>query len=175
MGIAGRRPDLVTQRLDAGHRPVPDPQNAGGTLVALDPPEDLTPAALQVWNVVIPSLLEARVLRPEDIILIVEFCEVIAMARKHRADMDTWIKHLEQAYEDGATDFEEPKNFLARLEMMSQRVKKDRTGYHQAMRLGVSLASEFGISPVARVRLGLAKVQGASLLAVLDRRSTSAE
>lgn len=174
MGIPGRRPDLLSARLDAHHGSQPDPGSAGGTLVALEPPIDLTPGALAIWTVVLPPLLEARVLRPDDIVLLIEFCETIAMARGHRLSITYWQKVIDDAEEHGATGMEEPKDFLARLEMMSMRVKRERAGYHAAMRLGVSLASEFGISPVARVRLGLAKVQGASLLDSLDRRVPSA-
>jgi phage terminase small subunit len=149
---------------------MPDPQAAGGTIEELVPPPDMHPDAQEVWRIVTPDLVDAKVLRPSDLPLLGEFCESLALAARNRLMADAAEVRLVAAMEAGPDEGEGSKDFTARLDMWSQMQKRHRTAHLQYAKLAISLASEFGISPVARVRLGLAKIQGTSLLASLDRR-----
>lgn len=169
MGIPGRRPDLLTPRLEASHREMPDPATAGGTIVELERPDVLTDDAVVVWEQVVPDLVAAKVLREQDLVLLIEFCEQVGMARRARERLVAMQVELDRAMEDGPQPGEEPKDYIARVDAWSQAVKRERSSYVALMRLAYSAASEFGISPVARVRLGLFKVQGASLLDALSK------
>jgi P27 family predicted phage terminase small subunit len=170
MGIPGRRPDVTTSALQASHRHLPDPASAQGNLARLDAPEDLSDTARDVWETVVPDLVGMKVLRPQDVIILTEFCEQVALARSARSRMVVFQTELEKAMEEGPQPGEEPKDYLARVDAYSQAVKRDRAGYVALMRLAYSAAGDLGIGPTARVRLGLGKLQGQSLLAALDAR-----
>ena len=146
MAIPGSKPDLVSQRTGASHVPAVDPGDAAGTIVDMPPPPELTDAAKQIWDITIPSLIQAKVLRPEDVPLLIEFAEAMASARAFRHE----LKVEEDTYGLGSIE-----------------AKRLRTGYIQMLKVATSLASEFGISPVARVRLGLMRAGGASLLGII--------
>jgi P27 family predicted phage terminase small subunit len=170
VGIPGRKPDVTTSALQAGGRSAPDPALAAGNITELVAPEDLTKEARDVWAVVIPDLIEHKIIRMSDVPLLIEFVEAIGHARKFRVQMDLWQDMLDKELEDGCPPNTEPKDYYERLSLISQSVKRERAGYIATLKAGMSLASEFGISPVARVRLGLGKLQGQSLLAALDAR-----
>jgi P27 family predicted phage terminase small subunit len=172
MGIPGRKPDVTTAALNAGHRPARDPSLANGDITELDAPADLSKEALEVWDVIVPDLIEHKLLRASDVPLVIEFAEAIGHARKFRKMMDMWQDALDEEVNRGIQIGEDPKDFYERINMLSQAIKRERAGYVATLKAGMSLASEFGLSPVARVRLGLGKLQGQSLLAALDQRKT---
>lgn len=146
MPIPGRKPELVR----SVHVPDPDPAEAGGTIrqAQLDPPVPLSDTAQEVWDVLVPDLAGTGVLRESDAVLLTELVEAIALSRWFRQELQAEMRN-------GGADTPEAKRL--------------RAGWAQAAKLAWSMAAEFGVSPVARVRLGLAKVQGASLLAVMEQ------
>ena len=168
--MPGRRPDLLTPRLAAGHRDLPEPEAAGGYLVDIEAPAELSEGGLAIWETVVPDLLNAKILQPADLPLLVEFCESMGMTRTYRQRVYDSQAAFELAITEGPADGEDPKDYADRLDVLDLMVKRARASYVQTLKLALSLASEFGISPTSRVRLGLAKVQGASLLDAIKRR-----
>jgi phage terminase small subunit len=107
------------------------------------PPEVMSPNGAKIWSRLLPDLIGTGVFRESDGLLLVELCETLAEAQEFR-----------RALRD-----EEDKS--------SQEAKRLRSGYLASMKLVMQISGEFGISPVARLRLGLMKVQGTTLLAAL--------
>lgn len=147
--VSGRKPDLLAKRAPSDPRQEVDPADAGGTIDHLDPPAELTDEALEVWQTILPPLIESKVLREDDLPLTIELCESIALAKEFRTRLWQELKGLNDPDE----------------------VKRLRTSYNQMLSASTSLASEFGLSPVSRVRLGLTKLQGQSLLDAIGDRS----
>lgn len=148
MAVSGRKPNLPAQRTRAGHREHPEPPPESSGVPLGPPPEDLPPRAAEIWDELVPELDKLGVYRPQDRFLLAELCFSLALAQAFR---NSWTRHLEST-DDAST-----------LEM-----KRLRTGYVEALDLARKLAADLGIPTVERVRLGLAKLQGASLLAGLE-------
>lgn len=145
MGIGGAKPDIVKGMAeDDGN--VPAYIGTGG---AIAPPEDLSPGAIEVWNMLVPDIAQTGVYRESDEILLSELCESLALAR-----------HFRRALQP----------IIAGGELDSPEAKRLRSGYRESMQTAMSIAGEFGISPVARLRLGLMRVKGTSLLDALENR-----
>lgn len=142
MGVGGPKPDLVAQRLGASN--VPD-RAPTGDVVELLPPDQLSPKGRVVWDTVVPVLVKSRVLREEDLLLVVEACEAWALVTHFRVLLWREI--------DGSNDPAE--------------IKRLRTSWADALRLAKSLSQDLGIGPVSRMRIGLAEAGAASLLAQL--------
>ncbi len=107
------------------------------------PPEIMSPSGAAVWDVLLPDLISTGVFRSSDRLLLLELCEALGEAQEFRRQLRT-----------------EP-------DKGSPEAKRLRTGYLQQMKLVMQISAEFGISPVARLRLGLMRVQGATLLGAL--------
>lgn len=149
MSVPGRKPDLVADRLPSSHSPRPDATVlAPGAVVELNPPEDMSDEAVEVWDIVVPALIRNQVLREEHVVMLIEACEAWALARRFRADLWQELHGLNDP----------------------DTVKKIRASWRAALDAAKSLSSELGISPVAQVRLGLLKAQGATLLDALAAR-----
>jgi len=133
MGIAGRPPDLVSQRTGASHVEQRTVADAAGTLTHMEMPDELSALGQQIWQVVIPPLLEAKILRPEDALLLVEVCEAWGLVYYFRRAL--WIEI------EGSNDGNE--------------VKRLRTGWLQSLAAARGMLNELGIGPVARVRTRL--------------------
>ncbi len=151
---------------------MPSPEQAAGgdAVLYVEPPADLTDRAREVWDVVVAPLCETKTIKAEDVVLLIEFCESLGMARHFRKTADAMAIEYDKAYDAGPEVGEETKDWIARLELMSGQVKRARAGYVQTVKVAQSLAGDLGMGPVTRVRLGLAKVQGMSLLDVLQQR-----
>lgn len=163
----GRKPSLLTSELGASHRNLPDVTAAGGTLVSLETPAGMSPIAVQVFELTAPSLLKHQVIREEDVFLLVEFCEQMSLAIEARKRMERWVAINDEAQENGRLDEESQRDYIERLYQCSQMVKHERAAYTQLMKLALTVAGQFGLSPVDRVRLGLYKAHGQSLLEAL--------
>ena len=119
----------------------------------MEPPADISEAAREMWDLITPDLVEHKLLKPSDLPLLIEMVEALALAKRFRERLLTEM--------DGMNDPAE--------------VKRLRTAWVDALRSASSLAGDFGIGPVARVRLGLTKLQGASLQDLIAaRRGASA-
>jgi phage terminase small subunit len=141
---------------------------AGGTLEALTPPASLSPAAQEVFEVITPVLLDSKVLREDDIPMLEQCCEAWAMARYYRTRTWALIDQLDRASAQlDMLSGDELRDQLAEVEMFDGSLKRARAGWNQATILAARLSAELGLGPVARVRLGLARVQGQSLLEAL--------
>ena len=148
MGVAGKKPNLIAQRTGE----TPDPADAAGSVSWMDAPPDLSERARLIWDLILADLIEAKVFRPADGLLLAELCEAFAMAQGFRSEVTSLQERLARATEAGAE------------KELSDRIKKARTGYRQAMQTVMSIAGEYGITPVARMRLGLLQLQGNSFL-----------
>lgn len=125
-----------------------------GDVVAMDPPEDLSDEGAMIWRVLLPDLIASKVFRVSDAILLSELCESLGMAREFRGEIKLLQVEQTRAYTE--KDFEV-------AEKISANLKRARTGYRQMMQTAMSISGEFGISPVARLRLGLMAATNAKL------------
>ncbi len=173
MAVGGRKPSTEAARTGAGHRPLPDPKAAGGTITAMDPPDELSRGARDVWDIITPDLFASKTLRTDDLILLVESCEAWAIARWFRAELWRLIDEQErlQAECDQEDLSEEARDrAYAGIERCETRIKRCRAGWANAFKNAESASGDLGVGPVARVRLGLAKLEGASLIDALNQR-----
>lgn len=136
-----------------------------GDIVAMEPPDDLSEDGALVWRVLLPDLIASRVFRLSDALLLSELCESLGMARAFRREIALLGPKMTAAYAsiEGAEPGDEFKAAVDYAEFVSAALKRARTGYRAMMQTAMSIAGEFGISPVARLRLGLMKAQGAKL------------
>ena len=154
VGVPGRKPSFGA----ASSEPAPYVRTGEIDSLPVQPPEELSTDAARAWDILLPDLIAMGVFSPSDTFLLFELCETLASAQGFRREVHRLQARLDAA--DAAGDDE-----LA--ETISGRLKRARAGYLQHMKLVLSIAGEFGVSPVARLRLGLMKVQGASLLHAL--------
>lgn len=116
-----------------------------GTAGALPtPPEELSHPAQVIWDGILPDLIAAGCFRDSDGFMLVELVETWAEAKAYR------------------------RQRVALGDPGSAEDKRLRIGYENGMALVLKISSEFGISPVARLRLGLGTLKAATLLSALD-------
>lgn len=169
MGVGGRRPNTIEPTLK-GHHPQPDPSAAGGTIVELpEPVDELSEEGLRIWRLITPELVKGRVLRMDDIPLLVEACEAWALTRKFRQQLWEAVNGLDRLMEmEAPHDPDQREEHYALVELASGQVKRARSAWTSAYKAAMSAAGDLGLGPTARVRLGLAQVQGQSLLESLQ-------
>lgn len=171
----GRKPDVVSDKLSASHYLQPDPSMAGGTLTEITVPATLSEGGAAVWELIVPPLLGAGILREDDLVLLVECAESWAASEHFRQRMWDLIEEQEQIdrqlADTSGMDGDELKILWAREEAQEGRIKRARVGWMQSLQRAQSLSADLGLGPVARVRLGLAKVQGLSLLEMLKQHA----
>lgn len=176
MSIGGAKPDVVSDKLSASHYLQPDPSMAGGTLSEIPTPATLSPGGSEVWDLIVPPLLGAGILREDDLVLLVECAETWAASehfRKRMWDLLDEQKEIDRQLADtSALSSDDLRILLARDEAQEGRVKRARVGWMQSLQRAQSLSADLGLGPVARVRLGLAKVQGLSLLEMLKQNAS---
>lgn len=167
MGVPGRKPNVGADAAAPG----PYVPTGDKNLVLRDKdgnevlsPELLSEGGAAIWAVLLPDLIKTGVFRESDTILLVELCETLASAQDFRRQVRGLMGRLEDAEARAAAGEEDADRDA---EVLSTRVKRARAAYLQSMKLVMSIAGEFGISPVARLRLGLMRVQGATLLGAL--------
>lgn len=162
MGIRGAKPSIESA-LQTRQTYVPT-----GLPGALERPADLTPAAAHIWDVLLADLTEMGVFRPADSLILVEVCEMLQEAKRLRKAIDQpspqWIYLEKDISPDERQELLAQPELLADLWPASGSYKRLRTAYLQTMRTLKSYIDEFGITPVARLRLGLLQLQGADLL-----------
>lgn len=153
MGVGGRKPNLDTANVESQVL-----VRTGDPDLPVTPPEEISEAGAAIWNVLLPDLIGMGVFTMSDAFLLFELCETLASAQEFRREAGQLQRRLTAA--DEADD-------VVLAEHLSGRLKRARAGYLQSMKLVMSIAGEFGVSPVARLRLGLMKLTGNSLLAAL--------
>ena len=153
MGVPGRKPNLDTASAE-GKAVV----RTGEVGVIVGPPEEISDPAKVIWDTLVPDLVSMGVFTVSDTFLLFEMCEALASAQAFRREATSLQRQLENFDQTG--DFDN-------ADRASSRLKRARAGYLQNMKLVMSIAGEFGISPVARLRLGLMKLQGGTLLSAM--------
>lgn len=165
--VKGRKPEAGSE----GSREVERRAQPTGDVVAMEPPDDLSDAAAQIWRVLLPDLITAKVFRLSDAFLLSELCEAFAEARAFRAEMAVLRKQMDEVLADP----DQGEKTIEKYETLSGQVKRARTGYRQAMTIAMTISGEFGITPVARLRLGLMKTaEGGTLRGLLAGGSDDA-
>lgn len=154
MGVSGKKPVPGGKVERAAVRAGPT-----GDVVAMDAPDDLSEEARGLWEIAIADLIGLKMFRLSDAPMLAEFCAALAMARQFRREIDALAPSMTQALAN--KDFET-------VEMISGSIKRARSGYVSMFKLAQSVGADFGMSPVARLRLGLMAAQGNSLLAMKD-------
>lgn len=147
MGIGGAKPDLVSQRTGASNRDEVSPADAAGEITWMEKPE-LSKTGGEVWDQITPALFKAKILRDEDIILLVEVCEAWGLVWYFRRALWTEI--------EGAND--------------SNEIKRLRAGWSQSLQHARAMLGDIGVGPVSRIRTGLMKsaTSGGLLGAIQD-------
>lgn len=112
---------------------------AAGDGSAPEPPEELTGRALHYWTTYVPDLAATGVLVASDGILLARFCRYLSLADK-------------------------AAEALASEDPGSLEEKRLRVALKDYEKLAMDIAASFGLTPVARTRLGLMRLQGASFL-----------
>lgn len=138
-----------------------------GDIVTMLPPDDLSDDAKALWEAILPDLIKLKVFSVSDAPMLAELCSSLAYARGFRVEMDALTAELGKLGEAGLGTIEE----IERYDMLSLTLKRARSGYTQMMRVAMNLASDFAISPVSRLRLGLMKAKGSSLLGILGQKA----
>lgn len=147
MAIPGRKPDLVAQRTEASNRDLPEAADAAGTVVSMERPDDqLSELGREVWDQITPALFRAKILREEDLLLLIEVCEAWGL-----------VWHFRRALWDEINGVND-----------SSEVKRLRAGWAQALGHATSMLGDLGIGPVNRIRTGLMK-RGGSGGGLLDQ------
>lgn len=129
------------------------------------PPDDLSDDAKALWEAILPDLIKLKVFSLSDAPMLAELCASLAYARAFRAEMDALTVELGKLADDLSTT-----DRIELYDALSLTLKRARSGYTQMMRVAMNLASDFAISPVSRLRLGLMKAKGSSLLGILGQR-----
>lgn len=152
MATPGRKPDPASERIDPSKRRTPP-----GTVMEVKPPADLAPEAEDVWHSLVPLLADTGTLVPSDTVLLLELVETIALARIYRAKLWEGVRKGTVTEHDRNGDPHEVPFIGSKVE---KRIRASWSDYSsQAERL----ASEYGLTPTARVRLGIAEAaQGVS-------------
>lgn len=146
------------------------PPGVEGALAQM--PSELSREASEVWQILVPDLVEQQLFRPSDVLMVMELSELLAEARRFRRRLQQLQERIEKLeLMDTAERLSEYGELSAAFDAedkLDGMLKRARTGWLQCLQRAQSLAGEFGISPVARIRLGLLRVQGASLLEALQ-------
>jgi phage terminase small subunit len=167
---SGPIPDPVNSKLDP-YAPVRDPRAARGTIRHLDPPDDLSDLDREVWDLIVPSIVELGVLRAEDVPLVIMFVQGISESRtalRRKRDLQIRIDAHHAVDTSGMTDKQLASHHRQeeRLDTMQRRCAQQ---WRDASQLAMRVADRGGWGPVARARLGLAQLSGMGLIEQLHR------
>lgn len=124
-------------------RPLPEPVRVAMLYEAPKPPAKLPKAALAVWNAVVPPLIEVGIISQVDLPLVEAYCRFVARAREAEG-----LVEQEGLVIEGKVS-----------KVVHPAVRVARDSWAQAS----ALAEKLGLDPTGRTRLGLAKLQGATL------------
>lgn len=168
MGIRGAKPSIEKFSVE---NPTFTPT---GVANSISPPNDLTDLGKEKWKLLLEDLTSNGVYRPVDALLLTEICDLFArleiLRRQMKNPVDGWWKYERDLSREEREDF--LLNYTTEAEreemwLISTTYKRLRTDYTQSVKLLLSMTAEFGITPVARLRLGLLQLQGSSLTAIM--------
>ena len=150
----GRPKDPTVAKRGTSHRPAcvrPPTGLAIATTperVALVPPETLPEGARSMWRVAVDELCALRTLHESDLLLV----EMMVMAAYRHRQAQAHIEQLGMLVKG------------SRGPMLNPLLKTERDEAATYLRLAETL----GLTPVARLRLGLISLAGQSILASID-------
>lgn len=159
--MVGRKPKPIEQRIaegNPGRRPLPQPVHLDQERLdeLREPPEGLDPRAKEFWTFAVDKLLGAGVLDRVD----APTLEMLATAYAR-------VCHARDAIKKYGHFVRRPDGQVRE----HPAVKLER----ESITLYLKLAEQFALTPVARTRLGLAQMQGRSMIAEMDDRLGKAE
>lgn len=171
MGVRGAKPSPTSRRTLAK-------LDVTGTGVLVEPTSELDDHAALAWNAVVEDLNAQKLFRGSDALLLTTFCELYSLSQKSLARIKEFDLRLEdisaeldsmspREYETNEEYDDAVRKLERREESISNRRKRDNTAYMNYVRQMVSLAAEFALSPVSRMRLGLMQAAGAAALSDL--------
>jgi P27 family predicted phage terminase small subunit len=127
-------------------RPIVDEARVGSAVATVDafaPPEYLRPAAVAVWNEIVPELVEIGLVRSVDTTAVEAMCDAVATAREAREILDAEGYVL--------------RGHRGSVVHPAYRVWRD------SWTLALRVAGEYGLTAVARLRVGAAVLHQRSL------------
>ncbi len=159
----GRKPELGSQR-DERRTFVPT-----GVPNGIAAPEGLSSAAEKIWDVLLDDMISKGVFAPSDSFILAELCEALAQAYTLRQRMmnpnPNWLAFEKDIDRETREELKHDPVASAELWEMSGAYKRLRAAYTANMGLAMKMVAEYGITPVARIRLGLMKNQAENALA----------
>lgn len=160
MSTPGGKPAL--RRVAAEGNDVPD-RNPPGEVIDIGRPDELlSEGGRDVWDAIVPTMAASGALMTTDLPMLVEMVEALAIAKAYREALQEGMERgiAEERSRDG-TPF--TQDFMG-----SPTEKRLRSGYIAAIGAAEKLAVEFGVTPTARARLGIAATQAKSLIEALS-------
>jgi P27 family predicted phage terminase small subunit len=140
----------ATQGGAVSHRPPPEVVQVAEKVAALPAaPSTLSPRAVEVWEELGPVLIESRLLDEANLVTFEGLCSAVGLAREAQADIDKFGIIVTRYDSDGRV--------LSRAKNPAVLILRD--AWAAALRFAV----EFGLTPAAKVRLGLGIVKGRTL------------
>lgn len=137
MALSGPKPNLT-----GGSEPKPFIPTGDAPSESLIPsPAQLSLKARGKWDIIMSDMASMRVYKASDVIMLTELCESLAMLERFRMRMVA----------------------LPDSQLGSPEAKVLRTGYAEYFRIANTLADNYGLGPVPRMRLGLLKIHGTTL------------
>lgn len=125
----------------------------GDTLICQDPPYDLSDEAQIYWDAAVPELVRAGMFQDSDRYALASMCEYHS---QELAYTEAWKDACEADPLDGGG-------------ILGPRAREARLGQKQARELLIRMGQEFGLTPVARLRLGLGTIKAATLMEALNQ------
>lgn len=160
MATPGGKPSLT--RVAAEGNDVPDRTPPGEVIDIARPDGLLSEGGQEVWDTIVPTMASSGALMTTDLPMLVEMVEALALAKHYREALQEGIDRG-TATEHNRSGVPYEVDFLG-----SPTEKRLRAGYVAAIGTAEKLASEFGATPTARARLGIASVQAKSLIEALS-------
>ena len=145
-GPPPKPPAIRRREGNASKRPIVDEARVGSAVARADafaPPEYLRPAAAAVWNEIVPELVEIGLVRSVDTTAVEAMCDAVATAREAREILDA----------EGYV----MKGHRGSVAHPAYRIWRD------SWTLAIRIAGEYGLTAVARLRVGAAVLHQRSL------------
>lgn len=150
-----------------------DPNRAAGAqsppghrLPDTTPPKDLTPAAQTLWNTIAPALADSGALTSSDRVMLAELVEALSLAHRYRRE------ELRMLHEGSVTEHSRGGKPYTTEAAGSQTLKRVRAARKDAMQTVLRLAPEFGLTPKARMAMGLMEASGHSFIRAIAEMTT---
>lgn len=143
--MKGRKPKPLEQKIAEGNpsqHKLPEPVLIRGR--GMEKPEAMTPRENEVWDEVVPQLVQANFVDGADVTMLEALCTNIARAREAREIIQ---REGMIAYTRGGMPCVHPA------------IRVERDAWASALRIG----EQFGLTPSARTRLGYQALKGRTL------------